>query len=72
MSAATQALRAEWTKTRTVVSSGWLLLGLTTLTVGLSALVTASVRFDGCAPVGGECDVDHFGGWLAGGLGEQC
>jgi ABC-2 type transport system permease protein len=58
VSAVTRALHAEWTKLRTVRSSGWLLVGVTTLTVGLGAMVGWSVRFDGCAPPGGECDLD--------------
>ena len=58
MSVATRALHAEWTKARTVRSSAWLLLGVTVLTLGLGALVAASVRFDDCAPQGGQCDVD--------------
>ena len=39
---ATRALHAEWTKARTVRSSGWLLIGVTALTLGLGALVAAS------------------------------
>ena len=58
MIVATRALHAEWTKARTVRSSCWLLVGGTTLTLGLGALVAASVRFEECAPPGGECDVD--------------
>jgi ABC-2 family transporter protein len=53
-----RALHAEWTKARTVRSSAWLLVGLTSLTLGLGAVVAASVRFDGCAPPGGQCDID--------------
>jgi ABC-2 type transport system permease protein len=55
---ALRALHAEWTKLWSVRSTGWLLVGVTTLTVGLGAVVVWSVRFDGCAPPGGECDVD--------------
>ena len=58
MTVATRALHAEWTKARTIRSSGWLLVGVTTLTLGLGAMVAASARFDGCASPGGECDVD--------------
>ncbi|HSV40841.1 MAG TPA: ABC transporter permease [Nocardioidaceae bacterium] len=58
MSVPTRALHAEWTKVRTVRSSGWLLVGVTALTLGLGALIAASTRFDGCAPRGGECDLD--------------
>ena len=38
------ALHAEWTKLRTVPSTGWLLLTLIALTVGASALATAVVK----------------------------
>ena len=54
----TRALHAEWTKLRTVRSSAWLFVGVLTLTVGLGAMVVWSVRFDGCAPPGGECGLD--------------
>jgi ABC-2 type transport system permease protein len=37
-----QALHAEWTKLRTVASTGWLLVGCIALTVGLSAAVCAA------------------------------
>jgi len=39
-----EALHAEWTKLRTVPSTGWLLLTLITLTVGASALAAAAVK----------------------------
>jgi ABC-2 type transport system permease protein len=39
-----EALQAEWTKLRTVPSTGWLLLTLIALTVGASALATAAVK----------------------------
>jgi ABC-2 type transport system permease protein len=55
---ATRALHAEWTKARTVRSSGWLLAAITTLTCGLGALVVAPVRVAGCAVRGAGCDVD--------------
>jgi ABC-2 type transport system permease protein len=42
-----EAIRAEWTKLRTVPSTGWLLLTLITLTVGASALATAVVKCPG-------------------------
>jgi ABC-2 type transport system permease protein len=38
------ALHAEWTKLRTVSSSGWLLLTLAALTVGLGAIATDVVK----------------------------
>jgi ABC-2 type transport system permease protein len=40
----TEALRAEWTKLRTLASTGWLLLGAVVLTVGVSAAVAAAVH----------------------------
>jgi ABC-2 type transport system permease protein len=39
-----EALHAEWTKLRTVSSTGWLLLTLIALTVGASALAAAVVK----------------------------
>ncbi len=39
-----EALHAEWTKLRTVPSTGWLLLTLIALTVGAGALATAVVK----------------------------
>jgi ABC-2 type transport system permease protein len=39
-----EALRAEWTKLRTVPSTGWLLLTAIALTVGAGALATAVVK----------------------------
>jgi ABC-2 type transport system permease protein len=38
-------LRAEWTKLRTLPSTGWLLLGTIALTIGLSAAVAAAVNY---------------------------
>lgn len=40
----TGAFRAEWTKLRTLASTGWLLIGAVILTVGLSAAVAAAVH----------------------------
>jgi ABC-2 type transport system permease protein len=39
-----EALRCEWTKLRTVPSTGWLLATLVALTVGVSALATEVVK----------------------------
>jgi ABC-2 type transport system permease protein len=39
----TRALHAEWTKLRTVAGTGWLLVAVITLTVGMSAAVAAAV-----------------------------
>jgi len=46
-------LHAEWTKLRTVASTGWLLLAAAVLTVAVSALVDATAS---CPPTG--CPVD--------------
>jgi ABC-2 type transport system permease protein len=45
------ALRAEWTKQRTAPGTGWLLLAVIALTVGLSAAAAAAVQCPaaGCA-----------------------
>jgi ABC-2 type transport system permease protein len=40
----TDALRAEWTKLRTLASTGWLLTGTVVLTVALSAAVAAATH----------------------------
>jgi ABC-2 type transport system permease protein len=40
----TAALRAEWTKLRTLAGTGWLLLGAVVLTIGVSAAVAAAVH----------------------------
>jgi ABC-2 type transport system permease protein len=42
-----QALHAEWTKLRTVASTGWLLIGCIALTVGLTAAVCAATHSAG-------------------------
>ena len=41
------ALRAEWTKLRTVASTGWLLVGTVALTIGASAAVAAATHVSG-------------------------
>jgi ABC-2 type transport system permease protein len=41
----TPALRAEWTKLRTLGENGWLLLGTITLTVTLAAAATAATSY---------------------------
>jgi ABC-2 type transport system permease protein len=48
------ALRAEWTKLRTVAGPAWLLAALVTLTIAVSALATAAVS----CPSGTACPVD--------------
>jgi ABC-2 type transport system permease protein len=40
----TEALRAEWTKLRTLPGTGWLLLGVVILTVAVSAAVAAATH----------------------------
>jgi ABC-2 type transport system permease protein len=39
-----EALRAEWTKLRTIASTGWLLFAAIALTVGLSTLAVSTVK----------------------------
>ena len=59
MTVLTRALHAEWTKLRTVQSSGWLLLAVIAGTLGLGALVLWSANYDGCVPPDeGTCDAD--------------
>ena len=41
------ALRAEWTKLRTLASTGWLLVGTVVLTIGASAAVGAATHVSG-------------------------
>jgi ABC-2 type transport system permease protein len=41
------ALRAEWTKLRTLASTGWLLVGTVALTIGASAAVAAVTHISG-------------------------
>ncbi|QXJ19837.1 ABC transporter permease subunit [Actinomadura graeca] len=48
MSAPASALRAEWTKLRTLPSTAWLLLALTAATVAVGAAVTGSVDTSHC------------------------
>jgi ABC-2 type transport system permease protein len=48
------ALRAEWTKQRTIAGPPWLLLGLVALTVAVSAAAMAATR----CPAGIACPVD--------------
>jgi ABC-2 type transport system permease protein len=53
MSTARRAVRAEWTKLRTTPGTAWLLLATATVTVALSAAVTAAAT---CPRTG--CDID--------------
>ena len=50
----TEALRAEWTKLRTLASTGWLLIGTVALTVAVSAAVAAATHVT--AGAGGGLD----------------
>lgn len=43
------ALRAEWTKVRTLRSTGWLLLAAIGCTVTIGVLITAKLEMDRCA-----------------------
>ena len=51
----TSALRAEWTKLRTLSGTGWLLLGVVAATVTISATVSAAVSCS--SPAGCHVDV---------------
>jgi ABC-2 type transport system permease protein len=46
-------LHAEWTKLRTLASTGWLLLGVVALTVGVSAAAVATATCPAGSPAGG-------------------
>jgi ABC-2 type transport system permease protein len=46
------ALRAEWTKLRTLPSTGWLLLAAVALTIAVSALADAAATAGRCPPGG--------------------
>jgi len=54
MSLAAPALHAEWTKTRTIASTGWLLLATIALTVAVGAAAAAGTS----CPSGVVCQVD--------------
>jgi ABC-2 type transport system permease protein len=51
----TAALRAEWTKLRTVRGTTWSVLALLGLTVLLTAIVCSASDSTGCPPGSGEC-----------------
>lgn len=53
----TRALHAEWTKLRTVPSTGWLLLGTVLATTTVAAAVAAGVHLPPCRP-GLPCTAD--------------
>jgi ABC-2 type transport system permease protein len=50
-----QAIRAEWTKLRTLSSTGWLMLLAVLSTVGLGLAITGSLDYTHCDP---PCTVD--------------
>jgi ABC-2 type transport system permease protein len=58
------ALRAEWTKLRTVPGTVWLLAATIVLTVAVSTAAAAATR----CPVGTGCPVDTAKLSLTGGL----
>ena len=53
-----RALRAEWTKLRTVPSTGWTLLALVVLTTAIGALVTWDLTPPDCERSEPSCDFD--------------
>jgi len=57
-----RALRAEWTKLRTVASPGWLLAATAALTVAIGVAADAATR----CPAGATCQVDTVKLSLAG------
>jgi ABC-2 type transport system permease protein len=61
----TGAIRAEWTKFRTVSSSAWLALAVVALTVGIGLAIAGVVDVDGCASPT-SCDEDTVKLSLAG------
>lgn len=60
----TAALRAEWTKARTLPSTSWLVLGVVLAMVGLGLAVSGSLRVDDCDQ--GACAIDTVKQSLAG------
>jgi len=52
-----RALHAEWTKLRTVPSTGWLLLGTIAATAGIGAAIAGSIHLPTCRP-GLPCQAD--------------
>lgn len=52
----TEALRAEWTKLRTLTSTGWLLIGTVALTISGSAAVAAATHVTATAGADGIQD----------------
>jgi ABC-2 type transport system permease protein len=53
-----RAVRAEWTKLRTVPSTAWSLLALVALPVALGAVVMAGTDALDCVPAAGGCATD--------------
>jgi ABC-2 type transport system permease protein len=52
-----RALQAEWTKLRTVPSTGWLLLGTIAATAGTGAATAGAIHLPACRP-GSPCQAD--------------
>ncbi|MFF3846845.1 ABC transporter permease subunit [Streptomyces sp. NPDC002328] len=64
------AMRAEWTKLRTLPSSWWLLLAVIALTVAVGGAATAAVTTENCHPTPAACQEDTVklsltGVWVA-------
>lgn len=59
-----QALHAEWTKARTVASTGWLLAGVIALTVTVGALTAASSKCAGSGCGGDPARISLAGVYL--------
>jgi ABC-2 type transport system permease protein len=55
---ALRALRAEWTKLRTVQSTGWILLGVALLTAAIGAFVSWDLTPPRCDRADPSCDFD--------------
>lgn len=55
---ALRACRAEWTKLRTVSSTGWILLGVVLLTAAIGALVSWDLTPPDCERSDPSCDFD--------------
>jgi ABC-2 type transport system permease protein len=61
-----RAVLMEWTKMRTVRSTGWLVLGAVALTVALGALTSWAADLDNCPPEEPRCPQDTVRLSLAG------
>ncbi len=52
----TDAIRAEWTKLRTLAGTSWLVLGVVAAAVGASAIIAAATHVSAGGPGGGSQD----------------